>query len=122
MSSRLLRFGLLVAVSTFLVSMGAVNGRYASPTRAQTPLLTWATRASMPIARSLAGAAVVGGKMYVIGGTNDQPGVLSAVEAYDPGTDRWSTHGPMPTARSRMAVVADASGAGGVGAATVHIG
>jgi hypothetical protein len=57
----------------------------------------WTSRAAMPTARSRLLGAVVGGKLYAIGGYN--AGYLTVVEAYDPLTDSWSTRAPLPAAR-----------------------
>jgi N-acetylneuraminic acid mutarotase len=71
------------------------------PTKADTSD-SWTTMAPMPTARGQFGVAVVNGKIYVIGGTNDgMP--LNTVEVYDPKTNQWLTETPMPTARSSFA-------------------
>jgi hypothetical protein len=62
---------------------------------------SWSTLAAMPTPRNHMGAAVVRGKIYVIGG---RPGNLDVNEAYDPLTDTWSIKSPMPTGRSGHAV------------------
>jgi hypothetical protein len=65
---------------------------------------------TMPTARSLLAAGVVGSKVYAIGGT---PGTLATVEEYDPATNTWTNCGtpapgngctPMPTTRYGLAV------------------
>src|SRR4030095_129708 len=55
----------------------------------------------MPTPRNNVGAAVVRGKIYVVGG---RPGNLSVNEVYDPRTNAWTTKTPMPTARSGHAI------------------
>ena len=64
---------------------------------------TWATRSNMPNRIMKHKAAVVNGKIYVIGGVlNNVEGQMittGLVEAYDPLTDSWETKAPMPTAR-----------------------
>jgi hypothetical protein len=57
----------------------------------------------MPTARVAAAAAVVGGRLHVIGGRTGET-YLKAVEAYDPVTDSWSVRAAMPTARSGLGV------------------
>ena len=47
--------------------------------------------------------AVVGGKIYALGGT-DGGNPLNIVEMYNPATNRWTTQTPMPTARSGFAI------------------
>lgn len=61
---------------------------------------SWEQKAPMPTARGYLSAAVVGGKLYVIGGTTAWPNRTNKVEMYDPVTDTWQTKAPMPTARS----------------------
>jgi N-acetylneuraminic acid mutarotase len=64
----------------------------------------WTTLAPMPTARYGAGAGVIGGKLYVVGGYAGS-GATNAVEAYDPRTNQWST---LPTALTpRYFTVAD---------------
>lgn len=58
----------------------------------------------MPTARAGFGVAVVGGKIYAIGGTSGDNGYLNTVEVYNPQTDLWSTCMPMPTPRSGFAI------------------
>jgi N-acetylneuraminic acid mutarotase len=60
----------------------------------------------MPTATSLHGAAVVDGKIYIIGGTDDLYGWASywgTVFAYDPETATWARKADMPTGRARLA-------------------
>jgi len=70
----------------------------------------WTRKADMPTARALSAIAVVDGIIYVIGGAFDEDylnevnvEVLSAVEAYNPATDTWTTKADMPTARYNAA-------------------
>jgi N-acetylneuraminic acid mutarotase len=78
---------------------------------------SWKALAPMPTARLGAVAAEMGGKIYVIGGASVHPGAklasiglgtphrsLDANEAYDPATNKWETHSPLPTARNHAAV------------------
>jgi N-acetylneuraminic acid mutarotase len=71
----------------------------------------WNTKhAPMPTAREHTSSAVVDGKLYVIGGetpNSDGTGretyqTLSAIESYDPATDKWSSLTDAPTARSSI--------------------
>ncbi len=77
---------------------------------------SWRALAPMPTARLASVACEVGGKIYVIGGASVHPGAklaslsedvphrsLDLNEAYDPATNRWESHSPMPTARNRAA-------------------
>ncbi len=64
---------------------------------------SWTELAPMPTARAGLGAAVVNGKIYAIGGLNNNT-YLSVNEEYDPATNSWTTKAPMPTARSGFAI------------------
>lgn len=50
----------------------------------------WSKKTDMPTARYLPASASINGKIYVIGGWNDQRNPLATVEEYDPTTDKWS--------------------------------
>ena len=63
----------------------------------------WEQKARMLNPKWTTAVAVVDGKIYAVGGTNDQPG-LSTVEAYDPVADKWTVKAPMPTPRLRHAI------------------
>jgi N-acetylneuraminic acid mutarotase len=78
---------------------------------------SWKALTPMPTARGAGVAALVGNKIYVLGGASVHPGQkivgltptlahrsLDANEAYDPATNKWETRSPMPTARNHMAV------------------
>lgn len=78
---------------------------------------TWRALAPMPTRRGSPVAAVVGGKIYVIGGASTHPGSnepavhparphrsLATLEEYDPATNTWRGRSPMPTARNHAAV------------------
>ena len=57
----------------------------------------WATMPSVgagPIQET--GVAALGGKLYVVGGFNDELQVQSLVQVYDPGSEEWSTAAPLP--------------------------
>lgn len=56
----------------------------------------------MPTARDHAAGAVVGTSVYIAGG---RPGNLTALERYDPTTDRWAELTPLPHGRSALAGV-----------------
>ena len=63
----------------------------------------WTARTRMPTARGGVGVAVVNGKIYAIGGLNNDT-QLAVNEEYNPVTDTWTTRTPMPTARSGFAI------------------
>ena len=67
----------------------------------------WRHRAPIPTRRDHLAGAVIGGKLYAIGGrplSADQN--LKALEVYDPSSDSWTRLAPMPTARGGLAAVA----------------
>jgi PKD repeat protein len=59
---------------------------------------TWDRRAPMPTARDGLDAAVVGGKIYVIGGVSfgNPHSAFAENEVYDPGNDTWTNLTPAP--------------------------
>ena len=69
---------------------------------------SWQRLTDMPTPRLLSGAAVVAGKIYVVGGYSwiGIPGVdikmLKVVEVYDPQTDTWSRKQDMSTPRRQF--------------------
>lgn len=78
---------------------------------------SWKALAPMPTARGSALAAVVNGKIYVIGGASVHPGAkieslsattphrsMSTNEMYDPASNTWKERSPMPTARNHAAI------------------
>lgn len=71
----------------------------------------WTTVAPLPERRSDMAAEVVGGKIYIFGGFDQDRNVLNDVCMYDPTTDEWTTGlSPMPTARGAMYAVATHGG------------
>jgi hypothetical protein len=65
---------------------------------------SWNSRASMPLAHFWPGFGVVGDRLYVIGGTNND-GRLGIVNSYDPVTDSWSVGPSVPKGDVTAAVV-----------------
>jgi N-acetylneuraminic acid mutarotase len=57
----------------------------------------WSSGADMPEPRSSITGAVVGGKLFIIGGAAGE------VAAYDPLTNRWTAKAPVPTIHSHSA-------------------
>lgn len=68
---------------------------------------SWAERAPLPTARSGHGLVVYRGRFYAMGGEGGvieggrivQGRVFGQMESYDPATDSWQSHAPMPTPR-----------------------
>ena len=65
---------------------------------------TWTTAAPLPTGRSGIGAAVLAGRIHVLGG--EAATTFEQNEAYDPATDSWSSFAPLPTPRHGLGVVA----------------
>lgn len=65
----------------------------------------WASTGSMSVARSSASAAVVGSKVFVLGGANS-----TTVDVFDPSSSAWSAGPPLLAAVSSSATVQLATG------------
>ncbi len=66
---------------------------------------TWALKTPLPTARSVPGAATLGGKLYVVGGSVIGVEKFGNLEVYDPVTNSWETKAPMPTKRGGIGFV-----------------
>lgn len=74
----------------------------------------WSAIAQAPTARNSAAAAVIDGRLFVVGGRQalkQADGSLrqvnvASLEVYDPQTDRWTTRAPMPQAQGGLAAAA----------------
>ena len=60
---------------------------------------SWETGIPMPNARMGHAAAVVGGKIYVMGGAYGAQTSTATVDEFDPATGTWATKAPMPNDR-----------------------
>jgi len=65
---------------------------------------TWTSLPDKPTPVANAGAALVGARVYVPGGSTAARAVLAAVEIYDPRADTWSAGAAMPGPRSGYAL------------------
>jgi N-acetylneuraminic acid mutarotase len=65
---------------------------------------SWVSKASMHVARSSLGVAVVNGRIYAIGGIADDS-IVGVNEEYNPATDTWVFKKSMPTPRESFAIV-----------------
>jgi N-acetylneuraminic acid mutarotase len=63
----------------------------------------WTTAAPLPMGRSGIGAAVLAGRIHVLGGEADH--TFAENEAYDPTTDSWLSFALLPTPRHGLGVV-----------------
>ena len=75
---------------------------------------TWELRAPLPTARSGHGLVVLRGRFYAMGGEGGilaggvprQATVFGQMESYDPASDSWQRHAPMPTPRHAVGAAA----------------
>jgi N-acetylneuraminic acid mutarotase len=71
---------------------------------------SWSPSTKLPAPRGAAGAAVLGDRLYVAGGSvavgPDDDEITASVLAYNPVTQSWTSVAPMPTARWRLRLVA----------------
>lgn len=89
---------------------------------------TWELRAPLPTARSGHGLVVYRNRLFAMGGESGvvrdrkltQAKVFGQMESYDPATDSWQSHAPMPTPRHAVgaATVGDWIYVAGGGAVT----
>lgn len=88
-----------ILIGVFLIALPG-SSEAAQPDQDQG---TWHTAAPTPMKRTEVAAAMVDGKIYVVGGF-EKPGlgnilnfaITPAVEVYDPTTDRWTSKAPLP--------------------------
>lgn len=91
----------------------------------------WTELAPLPAPRGGHAAAVIGGRIHVLGGEafGDSPTVFREQWSYDPETDRWRDEPPMPEGRhglgavaldGRLHVIGGASEPGGRGTSPRH--
>ena len=66
----------------------------------------WQAMPDAPIPRAAAGAAVLGHRLYVVGGRNDATAALSSLAIFDFDTGRWSLGPSLAHAREHLAAVA----------------
>src|SRR6187399_1301515 len=88
MMNRRTRF--LRAMVVLLLCCGALVGA-----RAQNGG-TWQTLAPMPSFRQELASAVLDGKVYVMGGLDENVVSTATVEVYNPATNSWSAAAPLP--------------------------
>ena len=65
---------------------------------------TWSEAAPLPAARGGHAAAVLDGKIHVVGGGNDVS-TLALHSVYDPAADRWTEAAPLPRSKGSPAAV-----------------
>src|SRR5262245_49846246 len=68
---------------------------------------TWVALAPLPGGpRQETGVAVLGGRIYVVGGFDRNSRIVATVEQYDPETNRWQTRKTLPMALHHANVAA----------------
>jgi hypothetical protein len=63
----------------------------------------WSFVAPLPTPRYHLAAASANGRIYAIGGRDNNNVILNTLDVYDPSTNSWSIAAPMPTARQDLA-------------------
>jgi N-acetylneuraminic acid mutarotase len=92
-------------LTVLLIAVTALAAFQFYPAQAQSNSgSSWTTLSDMITPRGGFGVAVVNGKIYAIGGLNNNNQALSITEAYNPQSNEWITMAPMPTPRSGFAV------------------
>lgn len=87
--------------ATRLALVGGADGASVSELQIyDTVTNTWTTGPAMPTPRDHLSAAVVGDKLYAIGGRNSGSFILSTVEVFDLRTNTWSKGQELQVARS----------------------
>lgn len=71
------------------------------------PVLAWESKAPMPTARSEVGTALLGAKIYVVGGLNGFAQTLNNIEEYDIAKDTWKKLPGLPEAVNHTMVAAN---------------
>ena len=66
----------------------------------------WGGRAGVLTARTEGAAAVLDGRIYLVGGYQADGRTIGAFERYDPATDRWTALAPLPEGRNHPSLAA----------------
>jgi N-acetylneuraminic acid mutarotase len=116
-----------VAAVVMALTGGIAGSMAAQPSPSSPATAGWTIRAPMPSVRLETAAAVLDGRVYVVGGLAADGTPLDIVEVYDPATDTWATGPDHPVVvHHAMAAVLDgalyvAGGYGTGGAATRRV-
>ncbi|HZV80310.1 MAG TPA: kelch repeat-containing protein [Candidatus Binatus sp.] len=108
------QYGPAVALNGKIYVIGGVTGpKITGNVIAYDPATDkWSNAASLPSPHGAAAAAVLGGKIHLVGGRAYQGATLVDVNdhlVYDPAANAWSKSTPMPTSRDSLSLVADPS-------------
>ena len=66
----------------------------------------WETLAPLPTGRGAVGAAVIDGKIHVVGGRKVDMATVTEHDVYDPATNKWTQAAPLPRAKDHLFAVA----------------
>lgn len=103
------RHGFAVAVfenHIYAIGGESINGVTGVVERFDPQTKSWETLRAKPNPVTDVNAAVIGGRIYVSGGTQPDGTVTDILEIYDPRQDTWEQGSPMPMAISAYAMVA----------------
>lgn len=82
--------------------------RHSEPDRLLVPATNWTTRAELPTPRTEVACAALNGKIYLVGGFNQNNLALPQFDIYDPKADAWSRGADYPIAIHHTGIVAHA--------------
>lgn len=85
--------------STSILSIGGVNEFLQPQTRVDgfnAVSGKWSRRTPLPVARALAGGALLQGRVYIAGGYISGVTASNRLDVYDPQTDQWQVGPPLP--------------------------
>jgi N-acetylneuraminic acid mutarotase len=109
----------IAAINHKIYVIGGYTGRWSTPLNINfeyDPAKNlWTQKSPMPTSRGALAAGVIGGRIYAVGGAKKSPRITTTFfglinsnsnESYDPSTDTWEIHAPLPTPRDHLAVSA----------------
>jgi N-acetylneuraminic acid mutarotase len=107
----------MAALKNKIFVIGGFTGRWYSPLNITYEFdlknNVWTKKSPMPTSRGALAAGVINGKIFVVGGAKKSLKITTtffglintgANESYDPVTDTWEVHAPLPTPRDHLAV------------------
>ena len=103
-----LRFAIAFSLAAAIAARGENNGR-------------WQTLAPLPHPRQELATAALNGKIYVIGGLNENTQSTSIVEVYDPATNQWSSARNIPVVTNHNAAAVAAGKLYSIAGGSMHV-
>lgn len=96
----------VVAVNGIIYAIGGdTPGGFTGVVEAYDPVQrTWSLKATKPVPVANIDGAVLGGRVYVPGGSPSAGRVTDVVEVYDPAIDQWEQVAPLPAPRAAYAL------------------